>query len=292
MKVTKILSLLRGAKGKKASEFSDEVCRAIYEAAHSPHEDVKTEACLLVHEGLRKWEHEVVFHYGITPANPDYEDYIQECGVMIMQHLKDWNPEKGKLITFFSSWFNKACTKCRLNSSTQSSIYYEEVSVDIAKARELLLKDGIDNPSCEDICNKLKSVGIMRSIKTIRCCIEQQFDIASLDACTEVSDISDVESIVLTEVDTPKYSDKIYNCINSMDETYKLVMKIECEFYSSHYGRSRLDAKEFHQELKKYLPDVTLEWASDIRKTAHQQFRLLYKGKQKKKVDLQDLLFA
>lgn len=270
MQVTKILELLNAAKGKKASEFTEAQCKAIYEAAHSPHEDLNSQAYMVVHEGLKKWEYETIKHYGNgATSTHDYDDYMQDFFLQIMLHLKEWDPKKGKLITFFNYWLVKSCLKTR-SFGANRTLYYNEVSLDMDKAKEILRDKGNSNPTYEEMKDALETIGVYRSVKTLRDSVEKQIDTVSLDAALDVPSAFENLSTDST------YSDKFVAAVSKIAPKYQRVMEIECRYHSELHEKTKLSEDEFYKELKKIYPEITRKSAKALRKNAHSEFRVRY----------------
>ena len=268
-----ILEILRGAKGKYASNYSDEESQAICDAVHSGNQFLKNEATLLVHEGLEYFEETFMKHFGITKQSSYFNDYKQELSLTILENLPDWNPEKGKLTTYFQVYFKNTCTKTHNKTSTFKSRHYENVNVDITKAMNALEQEGNLNPSPIEIRDYMTTnMGRTHSERTISNCLEQRVEITSYDATKELFG-NGLGSDPLTQVLANERRQEVVKCIESLEPQHRIIMEIELKMYDTIADNSRkIKISGLTEECKKLISTAKPEWIKSLKVAAEREF--------------------
>ena len=274
---SEIREILRNSKKVRTSDYDKDTNYAIFEAAHSDDKELRQEANLFVHDALVKYETSILSKYGILRNSSNYEDYRQEMYIAIHQHLRNWNPEKGQLVTYFAPIFDKVCMKERNKTSPFESRYYEEMANRVKKAKEIMLSYGVKHPTAEQIREVVNATFDSNvGIKTIKKTLEMDVEFAPMDSCAEFSGEDFVDRLINGD---SCFSERVEGTIEQMTGENAAIMRILCEFYKDDIGEKQLTTRALADKLATYTGIGTYSSADvrNARRCAEREFRSLYK---------------
>ena len=266
--ITKISKVLDDAKGLKPQQFTPIIKQAIVHAVSKESSlELKQKAWMLVYHALYPYIVKNVGHYAIKG---NFEDYMNDFFIVIMENLGRWRPEQGKLTTFFGPLLEKSCNVTQFKEQTFTSMYYRDAYIDIARVVNELAIKGITEPTEKEIHAALKKKGLKHSIKTVRETLYQNIRIVSLDSPNE--DDNCLLDILTTEKKKNKVAENARKAIDSLEDTYRIIIDAECDFYAENASRKKIKIDELKERVMPKLGDVSTAWLRHKRGCAERQF--------------------
>ena len=271
-----IISFLERAASIRTSDYTPEMIQAVQTAALSDDPELYQYCCLAVHKSLKKYENSILKRFGVSPGSQDYEDYLQELFIVILEDMKYWDSSKGALTTHFVNRFKKACISTRNEQhSTFSSTHYELVHADIKRAVEVLEQNGVHSPTPLEIRNQIALMKKEYSEQTIINCMEQIKDVSSIDANRDIADGITTDPIY--QVIAQEKKDDILRCIASLEPQHRLIMEIEYKICQAEPNSNRKVANRLiAEEFRNIVGPASDEWIKNIRDAAEREFQHRY----------------
>ena len=274
----RIYDMLNEAKGKKTSEFSPAVIKAIVAAmSERASEANHTKACEIVYYGLYKYAYSVVKRF--TAIN--IEDYMQEFYFVVAENLPAWRPEKSSLITYFTPHLEKMCNMLQLKDQPFVSMHYRDAHISLSKVKSEMAVNGNTSPTDTEIHQALKEKGLRYSMKTIDEVRYQNVKILSLDAKNE-DDTCLLDIIAADGMNDNQEDDEdeltaqaiVNRAIKKLNSTTQVIIKAEMNFYNTMdpKNRKKIRIKELQQEVQKYLGEVSIKWLKTEKDCAEREF--------------------
>ena len=274
----RIYNLLNEAKGKKTSEFSPAVIKAIVAAMSERSSEANhTKACEIVYYGLYKYAYSTVRKF--TTIN--IEDYMQEFYFCVAENLPAWRPEKSSLITYFTPHLEKMCNILQFKDQPFKSMHYRDAHISLMKVKSEMAVNGNTSPSDTEIHQALKDKGLRYSMKTIDEVRYQDVKILSLDAKNE-DDNCLLDIIAADGMNDNQEDDEdeltaqaiVNRAIKKLNSTTQVIIKAEMNFYNTMdpKNRKKIRIKELQQEVQKYLGEVSIKWLKTEKDCAEREF--------------------
>jgi DNA-directed RNA polymerase specialized sigma subunit len=281
--IVKINTILDDAASIKVEKFTPTINQAISEAAsnNAPIE-LKQKAWLLVFNVLKTRIINMINCFDADRC----DDYLNECFIVIMEHLSQWNPKRGSLLTFFKIPFIKACKNIQCADQMFDSLYYKDVYNDILKIIDELTKKGIAEPTEKQIYMALKIKGSRYSMATIHSTLEQvNRKIVSFEILNEQEnesgmadsvqwnankDTIDLSSDPINHVIEKESKNEVLQCIETLTPESKEFMKIEyrvANVWNKQYSFNSCVANEYRKCV-----DSTAKSVHKVRSAAEREF--------------------
>lgn len=270
-----IMTILKNAYGKYASDYTDEEQKAICAAASSGVDVLHSEAVMLVDDGLRHYKEHFARAYSKSTSKQDLDDYYQDLSIAIMEHISEWVPEKGKLTTFFQVFFKNACTKTRNSASTFKSRHYENANVDIKRAENALALEGNQNPSAIEIRDYLsKTMKRPPSERTIQNCIAQNVTLTAIDANKDLPG-GDMMADPLSKVVLDEFREDVKQVIDTLEPQHKIIIAAELDLIESGEVEpgKRVKTSLLTRECQKKIPSIKAEAIKAMQASAEREFK-------------------
>lgn len=117
--------------------------------------------------------------------NADYEDLMQEASVAILEHMKDYDPERGLPGTFFLNWINDSHRNlCR----GQKSVYYLQEIKKLSAVAQDAGFDGISDPRLSNVVLSTLSGESMQVVANARKMADSYTPVSYEDAEDTIED--------------------------------------------------------------------------------------------------------
>lgn len=280
MEKSDIKMILNGISIKRSSELSDAEKAVLREAAHSTDRDLYNEACLAVHECLKKYECKILSKQGVTGGHQNFEDYRDDMFVVIMENLKDWDPAKGDLSTWFKPHFQKVCVLQRAQTRAgKSSRYYENIATLVDRARKALVAESGEEPTSFEVQAYMKLIFKVKNVSIHT--IEQALSIAQPTVPLDLQEWSLKASDrgnPLEEFLREEHSELVRKCIKHLEPFYQRIIGIEYDIYKRGLDQGKHIANQMIADLynERYGGHPTAEWIKIHRACAERELMKAY----------------
>lgn len=266
--------LLAGAKGKRTSDFSFEESKAIVTAMMSNSKELRDNAIMLVSDALENFMSYTLFQNGVTKNSRDFDDYMQSLRLVVIEELENWTPESGQLTTFFRQRFEKAFMKEKNKSSTITSLYYENVAINVSKAKKEMMEE-TEAPSAEEIYKHLQTAAATKhTLASIKTAMAMQKEVVSLYSQPEDGNGYLLDTIAAVEADDETIKDMIEDHIRKLKGDDRKIISAIYSIYQDGETRKNISNDMLRREVQKYFgEDISDKWLETKKESAKRALR-------------------
>lgn len=245
------------------------IFRRIVSMANSTDVSERNTAFCRVHDILNPLENKIMNNYNIK----EKDDCRQEFFLVIMENLKDWEPEKGFLTTYFRYFFQEAARKYEL--STHSYSISEYAGKIMNKIRVIVYEfENANQDFTEDAVFEKMTINVSKATfhdLYTRICTEQTsspYDVELLASDSLEYGGNPVDTIIRNE-EMHMDREVIMNLMDKIDTPSRDYIESEYQHYLN--GSSdRYTPSDYRDEA---APDLTPIEARSCAKRAHRLFK-------------------